>query len=438
MTAARAAREAWIRSAHEEVAGWSAVESRRERYALLWRYYDNDLYDDLGSYKSNRGLYRHIRGIYNPAGRLVDFYVAKIWGGKLDFSGDGGAIPIEAKNAAVMPALKEIWKWSNWEAKKNLAVRWGACLGDMVLKVVDDRERGKVFLQVLHPRVVKSAEFDLAGNVRAAVIEYVDGETDEEGNYDTFTYREEITKGSFSTFRDDDPYDYYGYGTTWPNDYGFVPLVIGPHKDVGHDWGASCFHNGLRTIDEVNDQVSVFSDRMRTGNNPPWLLSGVSRGRDDADIDLSSDGATTGDQSRRQQENVLYGDVGAKGQALVTDVGLSETLDYVALLFSEVEQKFPELSLHRLRQKGQVPRMESVAILYEDVRDKVVEARGNYDAALVRAQKMALSIAGLRGLVEGFDLESFESGDEEHVIGDRAVFLATDSLPMGEMGGDDE
>ncbi len=422
MTTVSAAREAWLLSAHEGEAGWSDVDSRRSRYELLWKYYENDLYDDLASYKASRGLYRYIRPIYNPMTRLVDYYVSKVWGGQLDFDGLRGAIPIETDNPALMPAIAQLWQWSNWAAKKNLAVRWGACLGDMVIKVVDDREREKVYLQVMHPRTIEDAQFDWRGNITSCTIEYTDSEPSatQAGTYVDFTYKEVITKEKFSTFKNDEPFDYFGYGSEWDNPYGFVPLVLGVHKDVGLDWGLSCAHDGLEIIDELNDQASVFSDRMRKGNNPPWLLSGVSKPRA-GDIDLSTTSATTTDKTQRQVDNLLYGPEGASAQALVSDVGMAQTIANLDLLQAELERKFPELALHRLRESGMSGK--ALGIVYQDVADKVIEARGNYDGALVRAQQMALSIGGMRGYFDRFALTSYEAGDEEHRIGDRPVLM---------------
>jgi hypothetical protein len=52
---------------------------------------------------------------------------------------------------------------------------------------------------------------------------------------------------------------------------------------------------------------------------------------------------------------------------------------------------------------------------------RVLEARGNAEPALVRANQMALTIAAIHGL-EGFrDLGTFENGDFEHTFAERDV-----------------
>lgn len=423
--AASAAREAWLQPEPTAEATFSDADSRGLRYRRFWDYYTNNLYNQLSSHKGMRGLYRHIRPIYNPVTRLVDFYVAKVYGGELNLTdGRGGAIPLVTDDDALRGAVCQLWRWSNWQAKKQLFVRWGACLGDVALKVVDDPDRAKVYLQVLHPRMLRDAQFDWRGNITAAVIEYDDFEPSSggKGYYQAYTYKETITKEGFATFKNGEPFDYYGIGAEWDNPYGFVPLVVAVHKDVGLDWGMCCFHADDVKIDELNDQASVLNDRMRRANNPMWLMAGV-RGR--SEIDNSTTDATT-DEKSRQKENVLYGPENATATAMVSDVGMAQSLENIRAILEELERDYPELALHRLRERGGEWSGRAISLVYQDAVDRVVEARGNYDGALVRAQQMALSIGGMRRYAgfEAFGLESYERGDEEHRIGSRPVLAS--------------
>ena len=414
--AATAAKETWQQASHETEAAFSDVENRQERYELYWNFYVNNLYRQMNTYRSVRGLYRHIRPIYNPVTRLVDFYVAKVWGGQLDYETVGGAIPIKTDNDRLREPIAQIWEWSNWQARKQLAIRYGACLGDLVIKVVDDERRKQVYLQVMHPRMIKAARFDARGYVTEAVIEYEDWEpSTTSGVYQPFTYKEVITKEQFRTFKDSQAHDYYGSGAEWDNPYEFVPMVISPHKDIGLDWGLCCFHNGLDTIDELNDQASVFNDRMRKANSPVIYFAGARAGS----IDMSSTDTAT-DESRRQQSPALYGPAESRPHFLVSEAGMEQSLANVDKMLDELERDFPELALHRLREGGDLSG-KALRIMYQDATDRVVEARGNFDAALVRAHQMAVSIGGMRGLFDGFSLDSYQRGDEDHRIGERPV-----------------
>jgi hypothetical protein len=309
VNAYQGAKEGWRRTAQVGEPSWSDVKNRRQRYDFYWAYYDNNIYDTIRAHKARFALYRFTRPIDNPVKVLVGFWENEIWGGQLDYETKGGAIPIETNNEQLRIAVAQIWEWSNWQDKKTLATKYGSCLGDVALKVVDQAEtedhKAKVWIQVLHPRMIKNALFDARGNITYAEIEYTDAEPSEttEGAYTQFTYREVMTKKTVSYYKDNEPHDYYGWGATCDNPYGFVPLVLIQHGDVGMNWGECCFADGIPTIDELNSAMSIFNDRMMKANNPVWLMAGARA----SDIDLASDDATTTDQTPRQKLNALYG-----------------------------------------------------------------------------------------------------------------------------------
>ena len=74
---------------------------RLSAYALFWSYYTNSAFDDLESwetYRARNQLYRHIRPIYNPTRRLVDWYTGIVYQGNwsnkpADMTAPDAAIP---------------------------------------------------------------------------------------------------------------------------------------------------------------------------------------------------------------------------------------------------------------------------------------------------------------------------------------------------------
>ena len=98
---------------------------------LLWSYYlSNGVYDELrlaGFFLDDNAL----KGLRNPAGRVVKFYVDTIWHGRLP-----DALPLDtARNDLIAPAILDLWKWSNWQNRKQLLVRLTAVLGEVYIKV---------------------------------------------------------------------------------------------------------------------------------------------------------------------------------------------------------------------------------------------------------------------------------------------------------------
>ena len=397
-------------------AGSSAFgESRLTRYDLLWALYGNAAYTDLirvlQRYQTDRRFYRYIRGIYNPARRIVEFYVQHVAGGVLSTRAGEGALPIETDIEALRPAIGQVWQWSNWQSKKSVMVRHGAALGDAFLKVVDDTARQKAFVQVLWPGMVTAAEHDDYGNVTAYTVEYTT--KDEEGN--SYRYKEMCDKASFKTFRDDTAYGYNGAPAGWANPYGFVPMVHTQHLDLGGDWGAVPHHATMDKVHELNDQASLLNDQVRKAVNVPWAFIGVdpgdislTSGQDDVPI-LAIKGATKNEVELK---------------ALLYEIDIEHALANIQAQIEEIERDHPELTIRKLREQVRDVTGRAVRLIFDDAERLIVEARANYDDGQRRALQMAMSIAGFRGYgpaFEGITLDSYAAGALDFSFGERPV-----------------
>ena len=82
-----------------------------ELYALLRQYYfSNGLYQNLARGMHDAGVANPaMRGLRNPAFRVVEFYVAALWPGQLP-----DCLPIETKNDRIVEPIQQVWTWSNW------------------------------------------------------------------------------------------------------------------------------------------------------------------------------------------------------------------------------------------------------------------------------------------------------------------------------------
>lgn len=420
----------------EDLGAWD--ESRLFRYRFCDGYYNNIAYSSLAQFaaqhKSNRKLYKHIRSIYNPVQRIVDLYVAKVYGGALDMETlKTGAIPIVGADEALTNALRQLWIWSNWSTRKSLYVRYGALYGDTVIKIVDEPDKEKVRMEVLHPGRIKDIKLDSVGNVKKVVIEY---ERDEKLSYDrfgllplksmrTYTYREEIDGDWFATFKNDEPFAFYNNSdgepvSRWPNEYGFVPIVLGNHKDMGLRWGTNSFHGQVGKIDELNDAASLLNDQIRKVVDPLWYLAGVKN--PGKELTAQKGHTAVEELERRDTLDLLHGPLGSQPYPMIAPIAIADALANIQSMLNELENDLPELALHRLREGGNLT-APGVEAGYSDAIGRITEASGNYNDALVRAQQMAVSIGGLRRYrgFEAFDLDSYADGDLEHYIGDRPV-----------------
>lgn len=413
-------------------AGGSGFESNRpSRYDWFWALYWNTAYDQLVSYVANypvgSKLYRYTRGLRNPVGRYVDFYVANVWGGMLDLAaGDGrdraSALPIVTDDDALRAAIAKIWQWSNWSAKRNLAVLHSTILGDAFIKVVDRPASQRCYLQVRWPGEFSDVAWDDFGHIKSCSIEY-----QAEENGQSYRYKEVIEHPSvwggettrFRTFRNDRSWAYPenvdGSGmpvAEWVAPYDFVPVVHVPWVDVGQGWGSVGFVKSLRKIDAANALASQIADQVGKLVNTPLVAYGVQAG--DVTAAQSEDGVPVLYVNRSPSEASIV--------PLIGDLNIEHGLAALDGQLEDIKQDLPELRLSEALRSGMSG--EALGRAFSDVLAQIQAVRSNHDSGLVRAHQMAVAIAGASGYApefSGFNLASFGQGRLDHSIGGRPV-----------------
>lgn len=413
---------------------FNTLDGRRLRYSINWSMYENSAYRRAHkwaeSYKSTYGLYRYIRNVYNPSYRLGEFWQSHIWGGSLDPRAGNGkevrsAIPIVTDNENLRPAIAKLWEWSNWQTGKGVITLRGAVLGDAIIRVVDDPERRKVYLEPLHPGTITDISLDKWGNVKGYCLE--EYRADMRGN--SILYREEASRDGdnvvYRTYANENLFAWDGDQAEWTVPYGFIPMVVIQHKNVGLQWGWSELHAGLSNFREIDDQASLLDDQIRKMVNSGWFFSGVSAPRGGG---IVTPGATTpstdNPESGREDVPAIYGPAGSSATPMVAPLDISAALANIKSIIQKIERDYPELSESLENQAGDISG-RALRINRQPVISKINDRRPNYDNPLVRAQQMAVAIGGYRGYdptFRGFGLDSFHAGDLDHSIGDRPAF----------------
>lgn len=429
---------------------WDGYQNRLSRYTVLDGYYHNMAYHAIKSYaeslKVHEQLYKHVRGVYNPTKRLVDAYVSKTYGGMLDTKdGKGGAIPLDTENDALKELIAQrLWIDSQWGQKKSLYTRYGAKLGDSYIKVIDNIQKGRVWMEVVDPGKVKELEKDPDGTITKIVFEYYMRihnqlvrycETITPDYFEAYVLTpQESTSGSTNYQRQ----AIYANGRNepvmqWDNDYGYVPVVHVLHTDEGQTFGAPAIHGVYHKINEVNDIASIQNDASRNQAVLPLVAINGKIGTKDFGTDQSSNSTNTVDNPKKDTMKVieLWGD-NADLKTLPPTLNLADSIQNIIEVLKEIERDSPELSLHRLRDAGNLT-APGVRSAYDDAIAKFQEARGNYDTGLVKAQKMAIMIGGMRGYAgyEAFRGVTLDDERLQHQIAQRPVI--NDSLGLSEM-----
>lgn len=440
MVGVRAFREAFMSAELTNAQAFADEGARRSRYQAFWAFYENSAYKEIHSwaqsYRSENGLYRYIRNVYNPAYRLGEFWKAHLWGGLLDpEAGDGeedpSALPILTDNPALRRALAQLWRDSNWQVQKDIVALHGPVLGDAGIRIVDDPVRRKVYLRHLHPATITELTLDPFGNVKGYELEESWPDPQRPGEWIRYRETAERVGGEgvlYRTYRNDQPFAYDGRPAEWVEPYGFIPLVMIKHNDVGLDWGWSELHAARSKIHEIDDMASLLHDHIRKSVNTPWLFTGLLPGNAVSTMPAASPTLDNPQPGRETIPAMWTASSEASAQALVAGLSIADVGTALDRLRQEIEVDYPELRFEQLRLAGQVSGL-ALRIARQPAEVKVLQRRPVYDDALVRAQQMALAIGGFRGYqgYEGFDLGSYAAGALEHHIGKRPVF-AVDPL----------
>lgn len=416
---------------------WADWDSRKLRYFINWNFYQNTAYDPRlqysKTYKTQYGLYRYIRNIYNPSYRLAEFWKSHIWGGK--------PLEFETENEDIAPALAQIYRWSNWAINKDTLTLYGASMGDVGLRVRDDKAREKVYFEVIHPGAIKAKTLDPQGNVRAYTLEEPRANPQKPGQTATYTEIAERNGDNvvIQTLLDGKPFPWDGEESEFSIPYGFVPMIFIQHLDVGMDWGWSELHAGLSKFMEVDDLASKTSDQIRKLVDPIWFYTGVPEAPTSTPtLSRTQPTAATLDKNpfpgREETDAIYVKNENAKATALVADINLADVLAHIKSIMANIELDYPELKLGiDLSGAGEISG-RALRVAREGVSTRVEERRVNYDDALLRANMMALAIAGMRQYpgFETFNLDSFDKGDLDHSIKPRPVF-SLDPLDIAEI-----
>lgn len=424
-------------------------EDRRSRYRMLWHYYLNSAFEDNAlweRYKSKYKLHRQIRSLYNPTRRLVDFYTGIVYPGVLSIdaerlpNGAQLAIPFaEDTNPQLLRAVGEFWRWSNWQINKNLMIRYGAALGDVLVELVDDVAGGKVFASVTWPGLIDDLLLDEQGNVKMYALEYDYEIQVTDFTAQKYTYRKEVDQNSIRTFRDGEPFSYNDVPAVVPNEYGFVPAIWVKHVDLGGDHGEPALRN-VGKIDQLNSLASAMVDHATRNLEAPVIISnaqGLSRlfseQRKRTSTREIDDEEGAGD---RESIKILK----ATGDARIQTVELNpgEALATMDHLIAEIEKDHPEITMFaQLRGMAQVTG-PAADRLFGDVETYVNDARAIYDTQSIKLFQMAVAIAGWRvqngdwgdinrqqAAFAPFNLESYFAGDLDMDILPRPLIAPT-------------
>lgn len=430
--------------------------SRSSIYLERWAYANSSAYDELDAWLARynaSGLYTKTRGIYNPTGRLCEFWQSVLYPGIIPQgemsipSGTREALPMAPSTSPELHcAILQVAQWTNFQTQKDQIAYLGAAVGDLGLEVVDDVARGKVAFKLWWPGFVKTIELDDYENVQFVCLEYQTGEGDE-----TYLYRQEMSKESIATFKDDQPFAYEEDGLVeWANPYGFVPFNWVRHYPLLGKYSEPAMRSTTK-LDRLNSLVTRTVDYIATRQKAPMGIAADwdSRGFGDLNVNAqrASGSADENGSSDTGIDSMITDDVfllslpeGSSPVPLFGNLEPEQVIPFIDRMLTEMEADNPELNAWaKLREMTGVSGVAIERALGDTV-PRVYRTQAAYDQQIVKAFQMATAIGGMRLSLggtwadtaarrkfTGFGLDSYERGDLDFMILPRPLSPPTEN-----------
>lgn len=419
--------------AQRPMAGSPVQSSWRDQYEVLRAYYENNgLYDQLQLGLREGGIRSEARKpLRNPAHRAVEFYASKLWPGALP-----DALPIEAEDEALAPAIQQVWEWSNWGARKQVAARWLAIYGDLFIKVTGRADNSRVFFQLIEPQHVTDMTVDERGFITSCRIDIPIAGTaaDDAGAWSTEYWDKERYRLWRHRLTPQDPIGRLGAAVEDRAlaEFGidFVPIVHVKHQDTGGDRGAGCFTHAIDKIDEANRMATRLHQMMFRYNRPLMAVSANatdSQGRPLPAPQFAGPGGTVTGDLNVNDDTMLHLPGLSKAEFLVPQLNFGAFLDTIRAHMEELEEDMPELRYYRESQSANSSGI-ALRVRLSGAVDRLLEARGNAEQGLIRADQMALTIGKNNRLPLFTDIAGdYASGGFVHRFTGRPVIPLTET-----------
>lgn len=400
---------------------------------LMYDYYLNTgLYDELAkqAYAQTKWT-RAMKGLRNPCYRLTEFYVDHVWDGRLD-----DVFEFEHGTGNVKRSIRQLWKWSNFANKKNLAVRQLSIMGNQFIKIEQPEDSDRVYFRFIDPRIVTDFETD-----ERDFLTYIrmDQEIQDPDNPKKTLWEVEIwdkaeqTVAFWHVKAPDIPEEDLGDPLSEIpfRDFGidFVPFVHIQFKDIGEQWGVGAYAILKDKIDEVNSAVTRLHQMVFRYGKAFLVLGG-------AGLDASGQSLPPPEIGGKivEEDPFGFGDedvIQAGGEVtvdfLVPNVAFDSLLNVAMSTLDEINRDAPELDYYRLGDQSHVDSSKSARIILGAAIKRVLGCRYTMELGLQRAHEMGLTVMAFKGLTpDGVEIGSFDKGDFEHSFKVREVIPLSD------------
>jgi hypothetical protein len=397
-------------------------------------YYSNALYDVLRDVLRRQGVWGEaLKPLRNPTYRVVEFHAGHLWPGTLP-----EALPIMADHKQIIDPIQQVWKWSNWNGGKQVAARHLALYGDSFIKVAQTPNQKRVYFENIEPEHVTDFDADERGNLTFVRFDFPMLRRDDKGKTEPYLHTEvwNLKTGWYRVYETDSQaqtsLEQLGNPVTELEiasmGIDFIPVVHAKFSDIGEDRGMGAVMPALDKIDEANRQATRLAQLLFRNNNVVWALKANSvdaSGRPLPPPRINDTDGTTDDDGTVHigDDKILKLPGMSELQSLVPNINYEAALHVLQDHMIELEQDLPELVMYRLSESSALSG-RAVRLMLAPAIARLEEARGNGEAAIIKADQMALTMGANAGL---WSVGDFEAGDFEHTFEERDV-LPSDKL----------
>jgi hypothetical protein len=201
----------------------------------------------------------------------------------------------------------------------------------------------------------------------------------------------------------------------------FVPVVWQPFRHIGDERGMAAITPAIDKIDEANRQATRLHQMLFRYNKPLWAAA--ANGMDSAGRPLppprlgGADGNTL--ELSANDDDIIRLPGTTSLSALVPSINYDSALSVITAQMDEIQRDLPEMIYSGIQERTDLSG-KAIRYLLGAAIDRLLEARGNAEHALVRAQQMALTIGQNAGLFPDLG-GTFESGALVHSFAPRPV-----------------
>lgn len=398
----------------------SLPQNHAEKCRLLRSYYDNTAYQELNAEAVRRGV-KGLKFLDNPAYQAVEFHAAHLFPGTLP-----DALPLQDAPESLEAAIRQVWAWSNWASEKQVYARTLGICGEAFIKAVSNPEGTRFFKQLTEPEYVTDLEEDERGYlvfIRLDFPVWVDGQekthtevwSKEDNEYLVWPAHSKGVGEDLDQLGEPDA-ELSGRITDLGID--FVPFVHAKFQDIGNPRGSGVFEKFLGAIDEQNRAVNRLHETYFRYDRPLTALRRNEAGQGPAT--MQRDGPKDDDAG---------GETEVGNEMLLRLPGTTDIAQMVPNIPYDAGLKMIEARHDRLAEHLSEIRY------YQDVEgdpsglarrvrlapatSRGIEARGNAEAAAIRATQMCLTLGSKAGVFR--NIGTFEAGSFDFSFKEREI-----------------